>query len=496
MDVNIWSTFKKGGRVASIPNEISTMLPSQRLKLKYEKGFSLINTTKPKPSEQEDIESKIKQVFDILHTFSEINSLPEEDVAEILEVFKTEVFIDENFEYILERARVLSKYGLIPELIEDENVNNLTGGVKYALREKPKQVVPFNIPSPIKRQVTQKVRRIVPKTTKYLTTLKSFPPLPTISREGIETVPERTAQEKERIISSIQDVIFEQQSMSKIVKLVFEELPLNIFTKEQRQTYRSIYEFGDIEAQCNNTIGKFNTVDNAGKRKFPDCYICGVEFYEDKNDGIFLNQEKKTKDELRPTCEHILPIIQAAFFLELYRPSIDKTNPVIKHQLDLEYSWAHRCCNYEKSDISFLGTRVQKGKLVSFSFNHRAVTGVLSSIANTSNTRVGLNVIQTQIHSENTWLSGRKDIIQPMIDNIVDYLNSRGNIGLLFILGYDKIISSERISQKFINAIGEAKQRIQKTKIKLILDKESGKSISGEVPIKVESPYQKSLKRT
>lgn len=490
MDVNIWSTFKKGGRVASLPSEPSNILPSQRLKQKYEKGFSLVSTKRPMPSQTEDIETKLNEVLNILHTFSEINSLPKEDVREILDVFETEVFTDENFEDILKRARLLSKYGIIPELIED----GLSGGVKYQLRESPKKFLPYNIQPPVKRQVTQKVRRYIQKPATSLKTIKRFPPLPTIVKEEVEIVPEITPERKEEILSLLQTTIFERNSMSKIVKLIFEELPIQIFTGEQQQAYRNIYEQGDISAQCNNTIGKVDSTDTTGKRKFPDCYICGLPFYEDKNEGMFVSSPKDVNDELRSTCEHILPIIQAAFFLEIYRSGINTSDPVIKQQLELEYSWAHRCCNYEKSDISFLGTRIQQGKPVSFVFNSRAVTSVLNSIANPSNERIGLNVIQKQIPSKTTWVSGRSAIIQSMINDIIVYLNSRGNIAFLFALGYDKITSSERISQKFINAIGEAKKRIQKTKITLILDKETGKSVSGNIPLSVQSPYQKSLK--
>lgn len=491
MDVNIWSTFKKGGRSASIASEISRVLPSQKLKQKYESGFSLVNTSKTKPSEKEDIESKVREILDILHKFSELNSLSKEDVHEILDVFETEVFTDENYEYILKRANLLSKYGIIPELVEDETV----GGVKYSLRDSPKKKVPFQIPIlQTKRRITQKITKVPLKSK--LKTIRRLPTLPNVKREEIEIIPEHSSDDKDRILSLIQQTIFEQNSMSKITKLIFEDMPLKIFTEEQGQTYRNIYEISGVESQCNNTIGKFDSLDDNGIRKFPDCYICGFQFYEDKNDGTFIAVERNTKEELRATCEHILPIIQGAFFLELYRPGIDMTNPVIKQQLEFEYSWAHRSCNYEKSDLSFLSTRIQKGKLVSFVFNDRTVSGMLASIVNPDNKRVGLSLLQSQISSKNSWIDGRKIIIKSMMNDIIDYLNSRGNIAFLFLLGYDKITSSERISQKFINAIAEAKQRIQKTKIKLVLDKESGKSISGEIPILVESAYQKSLKRT
>ena len=494
MDVNVWSTFKKGGRSVSVAPELPRILPSQRLKQKYEKSFSSVITTPPKPSEEGDIESKLKTVFELLQPLALINSLSKEDVREILEVFETDVFIDENHQDILKRAKLLSESGLLPDIIEGET----TGGVKYNLRESPPKRVPFNIAaSEIKRRVTQRLRKRI-DSSKY--NLKSslkqkLPRLSTISREDVETVPDRTPEEKEKILSLIQESIFERNSMSKITKLVFEELPVRIFAEEQKRQYRRIYEFSEVESQCNNTIGKFDLTNESGERKFPGCYICGFKFYEDKDEDVFKKASDKTRDELRATCEHILPIIQAAFFLQLYRSDINMDDPVIKRELDLEYSWAHRCCNYEKGDLSFLAMNIQQGKPVSFMPNKQVVSAILSGIANTENTRVGLNVLQKQIVSTDAWINTRKDILQSMIVDIVDYLNSRGNIGVLFALGYDKITNSAALSQKFINAIGEAKKRIIKnTSIKLILDKETGQSVSGTIPVPVLTEYQKAVK--
>lgn len=490
MDVNIWSTFKRGGRVASFPSEPSNLLPSQRLKQKYEKGFSLITTTPPKSIEQVNAQTHVREMLDILYKFSEMNSLSKDDVREILVVFEEEVFTDENYENILNRAKLLAQHGIIPEIIQDEPV----GGAKYPERIRT-PAAQYNAPVQNKRNVTQKLRGYINPKKTFLKTVRRLPPLPTIPRKDVQVVPDRTPEQKDAILSIIQNTIFDPKSMSKIIKIIFDPAAINIFTEEQHEKYRDIYEFGSVPAQCNNTIGTFDSVDESGKRKFPDCYICGYTFYEDKNDGVFADQSDKSRDELRPTCEHILPIIQAAFFLELYRPDINLKDPEIKRKLDLEYSWAHRCCNYEKGDISFMGTRIQVGNPVSFKVNERAIKGVLSGIANPSNGRVGLNIIQTQIISKPTWIDGRNEVIKSMMNDIVNYLNDKGNIGLLFALGYDKITSSERINQKFINAIGEAKKRIMKdTKIKLILDKETGKFVSSTVPLPVLSEYQRSLK--
>lgn len=452
MDVNIWSTFKKGGRVSEY--ETSTLLPSQRLKQQ-----TFLQKAVPEPVVE----------LDLFETISIINSLPKEDVREILEVFETEVFTDENYDDILKRVVMLSNYGIIPELVEDETV----GGVKYVMREtQPKS--------------SQLIRRPSGR----------LPTLPPVPRQEVNTYPKISDERKEEILSLIQSTIFERNSMSKIVKLIFEDLPLQIFTKEQKQPYRDIYEHGDITSQCNNTIGKVDSVDMSSVRKFPTCYICGIPFYEDVKEGMFTGLYQEVEDQLRSTCEHVLPAIQAAFFLHMYNPKLNMEDPVIKHELQLEYSWAHRCCNYEKSDISFLGLRFERGNPVSFVFNSHNTRDVLKGIASPSNQRAGLHVVQNQIPSRDEWIDGRLSILESKMNRIVDYLNSRGNLAFLFAIGYDKIINSERITQRFINAIGESKNRIKTTSIRLVLDREPQRSVTGRVDIPVESKYQQSVKRT
>ena len=84
--------------------------------------------------------------------------------------------------------------------------------------------------------------------------------------------------------------------------------------------------------QCNNVIGRF-------QHKMP-CYICGLPI---------LAQEKVT-DENRPECEHILPVAEARWYLDLFSTSHASDEAVLK----LEYAYAHRVCNQAKRDDSFI----------------------------------------------------------------------------------------------------------------------------------------------
>jgi len=84
--------------------------------------------------------------------------------------------------------------------------------------------------------------------------------------------------------------------------------------------------------QCNRVIGSF--VD-----KMP-CYICGLPILAISN----------TADENRPECEHILPVAEARWYLDLFSTSHPSDGGILK----LEYAYAHRVCNQAKRDDSFV----------------------------------------------------------------------------------------------------------------------------------------------
>jgi hypothetical protein len=96
---------------------------------------------------------------------------------------------------------------------------------------------------------------------------------------------------------------------------------------------RDIFEIAPIPSQCNNTIGPFVP----GKTP---CWICGMVIpyaTEDMHCGY--------ENGLAGECEHILPVAQAAIFLQLY----DKVNKA-SDLFNLEYAWSHKLCNRTKND--------------------------------------------------------------------------------------------------------------------------------------------------
>ena len=96
---------------------------------------------------------------------------------------------------------------------------------------------------------------------------------------------------------------------------------------------RDILEALSADSQCNAVIGKpiFGTT---------RCWICNL-----KLSGI-----------TKPQCEHILPIIDALFYLNLYQytNSFDDLGAFEQAILILEYLWSEKCCNETKNNDQWL----------------------------------------------------------------------------------------------------------------------------------------------
>jgi hypothetical protein len=97
---------------------------------------------------------------------------------------------------------------------------------------------------------------------------------------------------------------------------------------------RDIFEIAPVPSQCNNTIFPFV----AGTTP---CWICGMVIPFATAD-LHCGHENGLAGE----CEHILPIAQAAMFLQLY----DAKNKADLDIYKLEYAWSHKLCNRTKND--------------------------------------------------------------------------------------------------------------------------------------------------
>jgi flagellar biosynthesis GTPase FlhF len=96
---------------------------------------------------------------------------------------------------------------------------------------------------------------------------------------------------------------------------------------------RDILEALSADSQCNAVIGK----PIIGITR---CWICNL----------------KLSGETKPQCEHILPIIDALFYLNLYQysNSFADLGALQRAILVLEYLWSEKCCNETKNNDQWL----------------------------------------------------------------------------------------------------------------------------------------------
>jgi hypothetical protein len=106
---------------------------------------------------------------------------------------------------------------------------------------------------------------------------------------------------------------------------------------------RGILEVLNPDPQCEATVDAKKV-----------CWICGNPL-----------RWETVEEEAKPQCEHILPISDALFHLNLYqnRSSISTLGKYDVEILKLEYLWAHACCNLSKQNLRYIATDVN-GKYI------------------------------------------------------------------------------------------------------------------------------------
>lgn len=165
-----------------------------------------------------------------------------------------------------------------------------------------------------------------------------------------ESDPERTGIQEAPQVSygttqGIEDVC--KVNLTPLVKQIFGEKPVEQWMRETGSTARMIYDL---------TKGAAPQCIAAGKTVTPGitpCWLCGL---------VFPTADKAVP-QLEPICDHVLPVAQGTFFLELYSaskiraapidPTIPRPSPLDK-VFTLEYEWAHSICNNVKVDAMFM----------------------------------------------------------------------------------------------------------------------------------------------
>lgn len=109
--------------------------------------------------------------------------------------------------------------------------------------------------------------------------------------------------------------------------------------KQAVGTYRGIFEPSGPTTQCEKSGHPFV----AGM----PCYICGFPIPD-------TTTLAGPSDELYPECEHLFPVTQARWFLDLYMSTRPPTDMWTEQAVKLEYDYAHRVCNQAKGMKSFV----------------------------------------------------------------------------------------------------------------------------------------------
>jgi len=130
------------------------------------------------------------------------------------------------------------------------------------------------------------------------------------------------------------------------------------------KTFREFHTMNDTASYthfCNTFLGRMTGVEardlletlsppeqcNAVVSTKKRCWIC-------RNGLMGTNREIHSAE-----CEHIFPVSDALLHLDLYqfRSGITTLSPYNQALLQLEYRWAHQCCNQTKSNLQFKKAR-------------------------------------------------------------------------------------------------------------------------------------------
>ena len=159
------------------------------------------------------------------------------------------------------------------------------------------------------------------------------------------------------------------------------------------------------DAQCNAIIGPI--VYDTKKGKTPQrseatkCWLCGLTLIKDEGQ--------------KPECEHILPIAEAAMFLELYEKK------GITKLMREEYHWSHRICNREK--LAMFPLSVYDDKFV---INDNLIKDVLKKIFNShmpNADKLRVRILE-KYRSKDNFIKVRTDAMKLVYKRIIDAITS------------------------------------------------------------------------
>jgi hypothetical protein len=169
--------------------------------------------------------------------------------------------------------------------------------------------------------------------------------------------------------------------------------------------YRKVLEPTDATSQCENTGHPFK----AGML----CYMCGNAIPAKKS-------MSGAGDELWPECEHILPLTEGRWLLDIYMTNRIQTDLWSQKARTLEYDYAHRVCNQAKGMDSYIETKADGTVAVS----DAKIKGILTAVKQRAANDVAKGdkrPMMTGIRDMD--VNARTEAIQARVQALVDHIN-------------------------------------------------------------------------
>jgi hypothetical protein len=441
--------IKKGGLFENVKTLLSLTVPSSSL-TKVPLKDSVTTLT----SEQNDV---LQKLLDLNRVMNELDEVTNGKSSEYLHNFISKIPISEREE----NAKIFVKLGFLPPINGVESDDTSSGGG-------PDDEKPIKTPVPPVRK-SPRSGILSPQAIVNLTKQLEDQEEEARERERVKAREEAAKVSAEAQRKSEEDFKKEGRFTERFEALEneFKRIALNVCNEDRltntvtalfpsraielwrvKHTPRYLYEHGSTpDTQCNNVIGKDNekigtlnkgTVEEVVVRP-NECYLCGQDFDDSDND-------------LKRSCDHVLPIIQAVFFLDLYRTSdkgVGSKRARDETILEMEYAWTHLKCNVLKNDISFLKTIPSAP---SWEFSDEGATKILEQIYYKNES------IRGKLGKFDVWKSKRINIIKKFkMNKIVEYINGKGNGGAVLMMGLRNCINPAILHTDFNKILTDLK---------------------------------------
>lgn len=294
---------------------------------------------------------------------------------------------------------------------------------------------------------------------------------------------------KRSIYDPPKDVACYDRSAIVMARYLFGEEAVEIFNKglkdetgqiiiKGKKRVRKIWELADPTSQCTNVIGEW-------KKGIP-CWICGTAIISGAVLGgvkgkrarpISIDSSSDDESETsgigtEPACEHILPIAQARFFLDLYDPKIENVTAGKMKARKLEYEWAHQYCNMVKSDDQYIHNTGSYDEPVwevdqnMIALNLGKIYQKIDDSSYQARFSEGKEIIKANIMkdylTERNWKAQRLQFMTDRVQKIVDFIN-KGSVELgrlIELAGTSKCIDPRNLQKNMIQIYESLQEKV------------------------------------